>query len=84
MPLTFIRFLSKIFCSLAIAVLFHTRQGFASLAAWISRSPSVSTQFKLSEGNVPGYVSNQGSQRERDVASQGHISGIHTRALLHS
>ncbi len=32
---------SWIFCSLAIAVLFHTRQGFPSLAAWISRSPSV-------------------------------------------
>ncbi len=32
---------SWLFCSLAIAVLFHTRQGFASLAAWISRSPCV-------------------------------------------
>ncbi len=32
---------SWLFCSLAIAVLFHARQGFASLAAWISRSPCV-------------------------------------------
>ncbi len=36
------------------------------------------------EGNVPGYVCNPGSQRERDAASQGHTSGIPTRALLHS
>ncbi len=46
-PLTFIRFLTKIckpllaLLSLATAVLFHTRQGFASLATWISHSPSV-------------------------------------------
>ncbi len=36
------------------------------------------------EGNVPGYVCNPGSPRERDAASQGHTSGIATRALLHS
>ncbi len=36
------------------------------------------------EGNVPGYVCNPGSPRERDAASQGHTSGIPTRALLHS
>ncbi len=36
------------------------------------------------EGNVPGYVCNPGSPRERDTASQGHTSGIPTRAMLHS
>ncbi len=36
------------------------------------------------EGNVPGYVCNHGSQRERDAASQGHTSSIPTRALLRS
>ncbi len=36
------------------------------------------------EGNVPGYVCNPGSPRERDAASQGHTSGIPTRTLLHS
>ncbi len=36
------------------------------------------------EGNVPGYVCNHGSPRERDAASQGHTSGIPTRAMLHS
>ncbi len=36
------------------------------------------------EGNVPGYVSNPSSPRERDAASQGHTSGIPTRAMLHS
>ncbi len=36
------------------------------------------------EGNVPGYVCNPGSPRERDAASLGHTSGIPTRALLHS
>ncbi len=36
------------------------------------------------EGNVPGYVCNHGSPRGRDAASQGHTSGIPTRALLHS
>ncbi len=36
------------------------------------------------EGNVPGYVCNHGSPRERDAASQGHNSGIPTRAMLHS
>ncbi len=35
------------------------------------------------EGNVPGYVCNPGSPRERDAASQGHTSGIPTRAMLH-
>ncbi len=46
-PLTFVRVLTKIcepllaLLSLATAVLFHTRQGFASLAAWISRSPCI-------------------------------------------
>ncbi len=36
------------------------------------------------EGNVPGYVCNPGSPRERDAASQGHTSGIPTRAMIHS
>ncbi len=36
------------------------------------------------EGNVPGYVCNPGSPRERDAASQGHTSSIPTRAMLHS
>ncbi len=36
------------------------------------------------EGNVPGYVCNPGSPRERDATSQGHTSGIPTRAMLHS
>ncbi len=36
------------------------------------------------EGNVPDYVCNPGSPRERDAASQGHTSGIPTRAMLHS
>ncbi len=36
------------------------------------------------EGNVPGYVCNPGSPREWDAASQGHTSGIPTRAMLHS
>ncbi len=40
---------SWLFCSLAIAMLFHTRQGFASLAAWISRSPGV-----FDAARVPG------------------------------
>ncbi len=41
-------------------------------------------QLEFLEGNVPGYVCNHGSPRERDAASQGHISGIPTRALLNS
>ncbi len=36
------------------------------------------------EGNVLGYICNPGSPRERDAASQGHTSGIPTRAMLHS
>ncbi len=34
---------SWLFCSLAIAVPSHTKQGFACLAAWTSRSPTVLT-----------------------------------------
>ncbi len=52
------------------AVLFQTRQGFASLVAWISRSPSVLTQLEFPEGNVPGYICNHGSLRECCVAGQ--------------
>ncbi len=36
--------------SLTIAVLFHTRQGFASLAAWISCSPSVRRSLSPQRG----------------------------------
>ncbi len=36
------------------------------------------------EGNVSGYVCNPGSPREQDATSQGHTSGIPTRAMLHS
>ncbi len=36
------------------------------------------------EAKVPGYVCNHGFPRERDAASQGHISGIPTRAMPHS
>ncbi len=43
-----------------------------------------STQLEFLKGNVPGYVCNRGSPRERDAASQGHTSGIPTRAMLHS
>ncbi len=56
-------------------MLFHTRQGFASLAAWTSRSHSVFDAARVPEGERP---------RERDAASQGHTSGIPTRAMLHS
>ncbi len=44
---------SWLFCSLAIAMLFHTRQGFASLAAWISRSPSVFDAARVPGGERP-------------------------------
>ncbi len=71
--------------SLAIAVHFHTlsrdlqvwRRGY--LVPLASRRSSM-----FPEGNVPGYVCNPGSPRERDAASQGHTSGIPTRAMLHS
>ncbi len=43
---------SGLFCSLVLAVLFHTRQGFASLAVWASRSHSISTQLEFLKGNV--------------------------------
>ncbi|KAI2655577.1 Transposon Ty3-G Gag-Pol polyprotein [Labeo rohita] len=41
------------------------------LAAWASRSPSVSTRLEFLKGNVSGYVCNPGSPRERDAASRG-------------
>ncbi len=59
-PLAFIRFLTKIcepllaLLSLATAVLFHTRQGFASLATWISHSPSV--RRSMSSRNCPFFI----------------------------
>ncbi len=91
MPLTFLRLLTKI-CEPLLdllfschAVLFHTKQGIASLAAWTSRSPKAfRCSSRFPKGNVPGYVCNHGSLREWDDASQGHTSGIPTRAMLHS
>ncbi len=65
-------------------MLFHTWQGFASLAAWTSRSHCVFDAARVPDGERPGYVCNHGSPRERDAASQGHTSGIPTRAMLHS
>ncbi|KAI2647549.1 Transposon Ty3-G Gag-Pol polyprotein [Labeo rohita] len=51
------------------------------LAAWASRSPSVSTRLEFLKGNVSGYVCNPGSPRERDAASRGpHPASL--RALL--
>ncbi len=47
-------------------------------------SLAFSTQLEFLKGNVPGYICNHGSPRERDAASQGHTSGIPTRAMLHS
>ncbi len=46
--------------------------------------PLHSMQLEFLEGDIPGYVCNHGSPRERDAASQGHTSGIPTRAMLHS
>ncbi|KAI2652402.1 Transposon Ty3-G Gag-Pol polyprotein [Labeo rohita] len=51
------------------------------LAAWASRSHSVSTRLEFLEGNVSGYVCNPGSPRERDAASRGHPPAS-LRALL--
>ncbi|KAI2657596.1 Transposon Ty3-G Gag-Pol polyprotein [Labeo rohita] len=51
------------------------------LAAWASRSPSVSMRLEFLKGNVSGYVCNPGSPRERDAASRGpHPASL--RALL--
>ncbi len=64
---------------------FHTLS--RDLQVW-RRGHLVPLAFRRSsmfpEGNVPGYVCNPGSPRERDAASQGHTSGIPTRAMLHS
>ncbi len=64
---------------------FHTLS--RDLQVW-RRGHLVPLAFRRSsmfpEGNVPGYVCNPGSPRERDAASQGHTSGIPTRAILHS
>ncbi len=43
---------SWLFCSLAIVVLFHTRQGFASLAAWISHFPSARRSSSSRRGTL--------------------------------
>ncbi len=42
-----------LFCSLSIAVPSHTRQGFASLAAWTARSPSFSDTARVPGGERP-------------------------------
>ncbi|KAL0148975.1 hypothetical protein M9458_055779, partial [Cirrhinus mrigala] len=47
--------------SLALAVLFHTRQGF---------DVCVLMQLEFLKGNISGYICNHGSQRERDTASR--------------
>ncbi len=41
---------SRLLCSLALVVLFHTRQGFESLAAWASRSHSIFDAARVPEG----------------------------------
>ncbi|KAI2646068.1 Transposon Ty3-G Gag-Pol polyprotein [Labeo rohita] len=51
------------------------------LAAWASRSHSVSMRLEFLKGNVSGYVCNPGSPRERDAASRGHPPAS-LRALL--
>ncbi len=72
---------SWLFCSLAIDVLFHTRQGFASLVAWTPRSPGVLRRSSSSwRGTSLGYVYNPSSSRKGDTASRGHTSSIPTRA----
>ncbi len=50
----------------------------------ISFPIAFTTQLEFPKGNVPGYVCNHGSPRERDAASQVHTSGMPTRAMLHS
>ncbi|KAI2665252.1 Transposon Ty3-G Gag-Pol polyprotein [Labeo rohita] len=57
------------------------RDGTWILAAWASRSHSVSTRLNFLKGNVSGYVCNPGSPRERDAASRGHAPAS-LRALL--
>ncbi len=42
--------LSRLLYSLALVVLFHTRQGFESLAAWASRSHRVFDTARVPEG----------------------------------
>ncbi len=44
---------SWLFCSLAIGVPSHTKQGFASLAAWTSRFPSVFDTARVPGGEYP-------------------------------
>ncbi len=90
-PLTFVRFLTKI-CEPLLALLFSCHSCALPHKAGICKSggvdisfpKSISTQLEFPKGNFPGYVCNHGSPRERDTASQGHTSGIPTRAMLHS
>ncbi len=72
-------------CSLAVAVHSTHWAGIGNSGGVdISVPLAFSTQLDVPGGERPGYVCNPGSPRERDAASQGHISGIPTRALLHS
>ncbi len=68
--------------SLALALLFHTRWGFESLAAWASRSQSVQRSSSSWKGTSQGYICNPSSPRERDAASGGHTSGIPVSACF--
>ncbi len=83
-PLTFSRFydLSHLFPCRSHA--FHTLAGICKAGGVdISFPKAFSTQLEFPEGNVPGYVCNHHSPRERDAASQGHTSGIPIRAMLY-
>ncbi len=59
----------------------HSTQGMAASKAFLVLQRCRVAEFP--EGNIPGYVCKHGSQREWDAASQGHTSGIPTRAMLH-
>ncbi len=65
--------------SLALAVLFHTRQGFECLVG-IS-FPKRSTQLEFLKRNVSGYVCNPSSSREM-LPRRGHTSGIPVSACF--
>ncbi len=76
---------SWLFCSLAVAVHSTHYAGICNSGGVDISFPEASRRSSMfPEGNVPGYVCNHGSPRERDAASQGHNSGITTRAMLHS
>ncbi len=64
-------------------VLFHTRQGFKSLAAWASHSHSVSTQLEFLKGNIPGKACNHSPKGMRRCVSGPYFQPPCER-LLHS